>query len=113
MKRRKSLLEKIRKKLIERRTEFVEQVRNLSQDVSDHQVADSGDEALILSMGKLQDTLQQSDVDELRLIDDALDRIDKGDYGVCIDCGGEISEKRLDCYPYVARCIVCQEDLEK
>ena len=80
---------------------------------SDSKVQDSGDEALSLTMEKLQNSLQQSEIDELRLIEDALTRIDKGDYGFCIDCEEPISEARLENFPYAARCIVCQEEFEE
>lgn len=43
----------------------------------------------------------------------ALDRIQAGDYGVCIDCGNEINFKRLSAYPTAERCIECQSQLEK
>ncbi len=43
----------------------------------------------------------------------ALDRIQTGDYGVCIDCGNEINFKRLSAYPTAKRCIECQSMLEK
>lgn len=31
----------------------------------------------------------------------------------CIDCGGEIGEKRKQAVPYAVRCIVCQADFER
>jgi len=83
------------------------------EKVSDGQVQDSGDEALSLTMENLQNSLQQTEMDELKLIDGALNRIDKGEYGVCLDCGTPISERRLETFPYAARCIICQEALEK
>jgi DnaK suppressor protein len=44
---------------------------------------------------------------ELRMIDAALRRIDEGAYGVCVDCGGEISIERLRTLPYT---LLCEED---
>ncbi len=47
---------------------------------------------------------------------EALKRIDDGTYGVCEDCGGPISEKRLMARPVTTECIECktrQEKLEK
>ena len=43
-----------------------------------------------------------------RLCTDALVRIDRGDYGVCADCGSPIPEGRLDARPEAARCVGCQ-----
>lgn len=41
-------------------------------------------------------------------IDDALDRIEAGAFGVCEECGGTIGEKRLQVKPWAALCIECQ-----
>ncbi len=46
-------------------------------------------------------------------IEDALDRIKTGKYGVCRDCGRPIDEERLEALPYVATCIECQREAEK
>lgn len=37
----------------------------------------------------------------------ALDRIEAGEYGYCVECGEEISEGRLDARPEAALCIDC------
>ena len=47
------------------------------------------------------------------LIDEALRRIDEGDYGKCQSCGKKISKARLNIVPYAALCVPCQEKLEK
>ena len=114
MKQRTEVLSKIRENLLSRKTEMAIELSRSSHDkVSDGQVQDSGDEALSLTMEKLQDSLQQTEIDELRLIQNALDRIDKGEYGFCVDCDEHIAERRLENFPYAARCIVCQEAFEE
>lgn len=42
----------------------------------------------------------------------ALARIDAGSYGVCVDCGTQISEARLQVRPEAARCLDCQAKAE-
>lgn len=42
----------------------------------------------------------------------ALTRLSDGAYGVCAECGGEISSKRLLAIPDVTTCVGCQERLE-
>lgn len=114
MKQRKQFLEKVEKKLLQRRSEMSDALLSLSSEKnSDGQVLDSGDEALSLSMEKLQTSLEQTEIDELKSIDDALNRLKKGEYGVCVDCGKPISDVRLESSPYAARCIVCQEEFER
>ena len=46
-----------------------------------------------------------------RLADDraALERIEKGPYGICVDCGQEINLERLMVIPCASRCTSCQE----
>jgi DnaK suppressor protein len=46
-------------------------------------------------------------------LEEALDRVDKGTYGICIDCGEKISEKRLAAMPEALRCARCQEEAER
>ena len=46
-------------------------------------------------------------------IDEALRNIDKGRYGICQQCGGEISGERLDAVPYARLCVKCKSDMEK
>ena len=43
----------------------------------------------------------------------ALRRIDQGTYGICVNCGNKISEKRLLAYPTVIFCMPCQSEQEK
>lgn len=113
MKQRQAFLEKIKSQLVQRQIELSQNIENLSQEeLTDKQVMDSADEAMSLSMEKLQSSLEKTEIDELRMIDQALKRIEKGEYGVCIDCGEFIAPQRLEYYPYAARCIVCQEALE-
>ena len=40
---------------------------------------------------------------------DALARLDAGEYGVCVECDGKISPKRIAALPWAKRCIQCQE----
>jgi DnaK suppressor protein len=46
---------------------------------------------------------------QLKLIEEALARIDSEEYGVCADCGNAIARARLEAIPWAVRCIACQE----
>ncbi len=50
---------------------------------------------------------------KLMAIDNALEKIEEGSYGVCEECGCDINKKRLKALPFARCCINCQEDLEK
>ncbi len=49
----------------------------------------------------------------LRKVDHALDRIDKGTFGECFECGDNISMDRLYARPTATHCITCKEDQER
>jgi DnaK suppressor protein len=113
MKQRQSFLDKIKSQLTKRQIELNREIEQLShENTTDRQVMDSADEAVSLSLEKLKSSIEQTEINELRLVNEALLRLKKGEYGVCIDCGGLIAQQRLEHYPYAARCIVCQETLE-
>jgi DnaK suppressor protein len=48
----------------------------------------------------------------LNKINDAMMRLEQGDYGYCFDCGEEIAEKRLRALPFAVRCKDCEEARE-
>jgi DnaK suppressor protein len=52
--------------------------------------------------------VKQTDAKILQAIEEALQRIDKGTYGVCRDCGEPIAEARLNAIPWTRVCITCK-----
>jgi len=55
--------------------------------------------------------LNSLDYVQLRLIEEALDRIASGDYGICLSCEETIPEKRLKALPWARYCVTCQEEV--
>ncbi len=53
--------------------------------------------------------LMEAEGDTLDLIDSALDRINEGEYGRCVQCEGQIAKLRLNAIPYTPVCIKCAE----
>jgi DnaK suppressor protein len=53
--------------------------------------------------------LRQTDAKILQAIEEALQRIEKGTYGICRDCGEPIAEARLLAIPWTRVCISCKE----
>jgi DnaK suppressor protein len=49
----------------------------------------------------------------LQLIDEALERVEGGAYGECVNCGEPVSEKRLDAVPWTRYCLKCQDLQER
>jgi len=110
---RKNEFEHIKAELTQRKQELEQKLIELSRErITDDQVQDPGDQALSSTMESLRTSLQTAETEEYQRIVRALEKIEDGTYGICIDCGQPISEKRLKSYPDAARCLVCQELFE-
>jgi DnaK suppressor protein len=57
-------------------------------------------------------SLMETEEDTLGRIEAALERIDEGAYGVCVQCEGVIPKARLNAIPYTPVCIKCAEAQE-
>ncbi|HLY18468.1 MAG TPA: TraR/DksA family transcriptional regulator [Bryobacteraceae bacterium] len=53
--------------------------------------------------------LNSLDYGQLRLVEEALDRVRSGDYGTCLSCEQPIPPKRLQALPWARYCVPCQE----
>lgn len=107
-------LKNIEADLLKRKLELEQKLTEMSKEqFSDGQVQDPGDQALTATMEALRMSLQDAEVEEYRGITRALERIKEGGYGLCMDCGNSISEKRLNSFPGTMRCLACQESFEE
>ncbi len=110
----KKKFEAVKKQLLERKKKLEEQLSALSSEsISDGQVQDQGDETFSSVMESLRSSLQNTEVEEHRRIVQALEMIEEGTYGVCIDCDESIRPKRLTLFPNAVRCLACQELFEE
>ena len=46
--------------------------------------------------------------DALELVEEAIQRLEAGDFGKCLDCGCKINQARLEAMPYALFCINCK-----
>jgi DnaK suppressor protein len=67
------------------------------------------DQAQFLNDESVSLHLNVLDYSQLRLIEEALDRLDSGDYGICLSCDEPIPPKRLNAVPWARYCVRCQE----
>jgi len=58
-------------------------------------------------------TLEENSTQVLLEIDEALERIEAGTYGICTNCGKEIPLARLEAYPWASLCIDCKRERER
>jgi DnaK suppressor protein len=61
---------------------------------------------------EIEFALIQMKSETLNKMNDAVARLEQGDYGNCFDCGEEIAEKRLRALPFAVRCKDCEEARE-
>ena len=61
---------------------------------------------------ELEFAISEQETAELITIDNALQRIKAGTYGLCVDCKAEIPTDRLLAVPEAALCLCCQDKLE-
>lgn len=109
----KAELEKIKAALIVRKEELEAELERLSKEGGvEEDTQDEGDMAAAATMESLRTSLQDTEQEEYQRVIQALRAIEQGTYGICRDCGGEISEKRLKFYPNASRCLACQEAAE-
>jgi len=105
---RKKLLDKketILRKLNELTTESKEMETNVAQDVVDKAETSYTKEFLL--------SLSDADREQLLLIDEAIRRLDRDEFGVCQLCHQEIGRKRIEAIPWTPYCINCQEKAEE
>jgi len=58
-------------------------------------------------------SLMQNEEGVLDLVESALERIEDGDFGSCVDCGGKIPKTRLSALPYTPYCVKCAGKVER
>jgi len=58
-------------------------------------------------------SLMENEEGTLGLIEDALERIEAGTYGACVECGCRIPKMRLNAIPYTPYCIKCANSFQR
>jgi len=108
--------EKVKKQLIDEREALLKEVqasyetcRELGQDG----VPDIGDMSSVTYSRDVLFNLSATQKQRINDIDAALERIDKGEYGICMECEEEISPRRMEVRPFSRYCIECKTDIEK
>jgi DnaK suppressor protein len=112
---RKQWLQKIRQILLRRRDALR---RSLAGELrrfntwEEPVVGDEADGALDTDYGAVNSQLAQAESRELKAIEEALQRLQSGEYGICDECGRNIPMSRLQALPYATNCVACQRSSE-
>jgi RNA polymerase-binding transcription factor len=97
--------------LMKRRQEILDNQKPLADSMIDTNTrqGDLADQANGNNEVHIHLKLKQTDAKILIAIEEALQRVESGSYGVCRDCGDEISKARLEAIPWTRVCISCKE----
>jgi len=93
-----------------RRAELLVRSQRATRDLThraDPLVQDFADQATQTQNDATLEAIAAAAVDEVVQINHALERIERGDYGLCERCGEEIAPERLRAVPYATRCARC------
>ena len=114
--RRREVLQRM---LLGKRQEIMREIEgNLGQSLTEDQqrrlesARDVGDQALMDLDRELGISLMEMRNRKRQAIDEALTRLSEGTYGICAECGIEVSEKRLEAVPFAKLCVQCQSRQE-
>jgi DnaK suppressor protein len=116
----RSRYSELKRMLEERRREIQAEVQGKMRDVRAEgtwgakasEVVDAVESSEADIQGDIEFALIQMKSETLNKINDALMRLEQGDYGNCFECGEEIAEKRLRALPFAVRCKECEEARE-
>ncbi len=91
----------------------VKQIYESSKEMGQDGIQDIADEAANIYNKQILLSLNENERTRLQEVDEALDRIGSGTYGICEECGEPIGLKRLDVRPVAKYCVPCLTSLEK
>ena len=87
--------------------------RLAEEEIRPESTEDEGDLAAMSHNKELLYNLHESDFRKWKALQEALRRMDHGEYGSCVRCGEDINRKRLMAVPWTTLCIGCQEEAER
>ena len=99
----------LRHVLEQKKTELTTRLERINANLRRGYEADSKERAKQLEDNEVVDALGNEAREELSKISAAMQRLDAGEYGICVECGLPINEGRLEVYPYADECIDCAE----
>ena len=109
----------LKRMLEDRRRELQAEVQGKMRDVraegwagKQNEVLDAVESSEVDIQDDIEFALIQMKSETLNKINDALNRLEQGNYGNCFECGEEIAEKRLRALPFAVRCKDCEEARE-
>jgi DnaK suppressor protein len=100
----------IYRQALEKKRNLILSALRLDRGQTNERVADE-DQGTVAHEEFVSMRLNHLDYAQLRMIDEALDRLESGDYGTCLSCEEQIPGKRLAALPWAKYCVPCQEQV--
>ena len=113
---RKDAIGKLRDVLVRRRDALRKAMAgdlSLLREMRDQGPGDVLDAAVDTAQDELNSQLLEVESRELTQIEDALERLTEGTFGLCEECEKPIPLSRLQALPYATECIECKRKAEK
>lgn len=115
----KTRRERLRKLLIQKREDIIKEAKSEIKKFKSGEkkqlvetVMDDGDMSVVDLSEDISLKQLSTHRETLIKIDAALRKLDENSYGICEECGDEISEERLKIMPFAIYCRDCQEKKE-
>lgn len=102
-------IDEIKERLVTERDVILTKLGGNDLSVDDSETPDPVDLAVSNYSKNVLLALSENETRQLDLIEEALERIDDDEYGVCQNCEQEINAKRLAAIPWARYCLNCQE----
>ena len=112
---RKAFLKQARETLLDMKSQVLRGIREDLREDREGQKDDGRDTYDVASEERDREInylLTDRDRSKLQSIDQALERIAEGTYGICESCEGEITAERLKAMPFTRLCVQCQSERE-
>ena len=93
--------------MMARLEELDQRLHEIEDELDSHNSKDWEELAVEREEDEVLEQMGTSGQAEIAMIHAALKRMDAGEYGICVQCGGEISAERLDVLPYTPLCRTC------
>lgn len=97
----------LREELEKKKAELTLRLERITENLRRGYHPDSKERAKELEDSEVVDALGNEARAEIRNISAALQRMEAGEYGVCVECGTEIERGRIRAHPYAKLCIDC------
>jgi RNA polymerase-binding protein DksA len=102
-------LEKISQSLLNDKKELEKRINAIHSHARDPLEADSAEQAAQLGNVAVKAALEHEALQEVAEINAALQSIETGNYGICVECGEDIGKERLLARPWSSECLDCAE----